>query len=190
MEAIRLARNAADTIDQVLQVQRNGRGQQARETARLFTFFFGHDPLHPVPWAGNEASGVSVAKRFRSVARELNGGRRITFRCRPTRAGCGEDLTCCDTDDAAWFHPDIPNTVNLCDQFWTTPADLRGLPPRNFRAAIIIHEMLHMLYPEFLQDIGQGRPRASCYEAFALRVAEFGADRFAVCQCTGAPCPV
>jgi hypothetical protein len=189
IEAIRLARNAAEKIEQILPLQRNSRDQQGRETARLFTAFFGHDPLHPVPWAGNEASGVSVAKRFRAVERELNGGRRVTFRCRPTRVGCGEDLTCCDTEDVAWVHPDIPNTVNLCDQFWATPANLRGLPPRNFRASAIIHEMLHLLF-EDIRDCRPGRPKAVCYQSFALRLAGFGADPVAAADCTqNTPCP-
>jgi hypothetical protein len=188
LEAIRLANNAADRIDDVLQVPANGRNAQATETARLFRSFFGHDPLWPVPWAGNEASGISVAKRFRAVAKELGGGRRITFLCRVTRAGCGEDLTCCDPCDNGWFSTALPNTVNLCAPFWRPRAGLRGLPHRNYRAAIIIHEMLHMLF-EDVRDARRGRPRAACYEAFALRVARYGADPFDVCNCTGTPCP-
>jgi hypothetical protein len=189
IEAIRLANNAADKIEAAINVPPDQRDAEARQTARFFVFFFGHDPLRPVPWAGNEASGVSVASRFRSVARELNGGRRVIFHCRPTQPHCANnDLTCCCPADNAWFSVNVPNTVNLCAPFWNPPADLRGLPARNYRAAIIMHEMLHMLF-EDLRDVGRGRPRAACYEAFALRLAGFGADPFDVCNCRGTPCP-
>ncbi len=191
LEAIRLASNAAVKVEAATALRPDQRDAEARTTARLFRFFFGHDPKHPVPWAGNQASGVSVASRFRAVARELGGGRRITFQCLPTVVGCGNTLTCCDSDVNAWVHPDLPNTINLCTGFWNPPVDLHGLPGRNFRAAVIIHEMLHLLYGEFLGDVARGRPRAACYEAFALRVAGFGADPADVCRCTrGAACPM
>jgi hypothetical protein len=188
LEAIRLANNAANKIDAAIKVPPAARDPEAAQTAKFFTFFFGHDPSRPITWAGNEESGVSVAARFRFVARELSGGRRVTFACRPTRAGCGNDLTCCDPCDNAWFHPNVPNTVNLCSGFWNLPAGLRGLPALNYRAAIIVHEMLHMLF-EDLRDVGHGRARAACYEAFALRGASFGADPFDVCNCRGTVCP-
>jgi hypothetical protein len=188
IEAIRLANNAATKVEAATALKPAERDAEAKQTARLFTFFFGHDPARPVLWAGNQASGISVAARFRAVARELGGGRRVIFHCRVTRAGCGQDLTCCDPCDNGWFHPDVPNTVNLCAGFWHPRADLRGLPQLNYRAAIILHEMLHMLFQD-IRDAGRGRPRAACYEAFALRVAGFGADPFDVCNCTGGPCP-
>ena len=188
-EAIRLANNAAAKIEAAIAVPPAARGAEAQQTAKFFTFFVGHDPAHPITWAGNDESGVSVAIRFRSVAKELNGGRRVTFVCRPTQAVCADnDLTCCSTNDNAWFSAGVPNSVTLCAGFWNPPANLRGLPALNFRAAIIIHEMLHMLF-EFLRDVGHGRARACCYEAFALRAAGFGADPFDVCQCRGTPCP-
>jgi lysine-specific metallo-endopeptidase family protein len=189
VEAIRLATNAADRIDQALQVPPASRDANAQQTARFFLFFFGHDPSRPIEWAGNQESGVSVAARFRSVANELNGGRRITFHCEPTRPDCVlGDPTCCRPDVNASFIPAVPNSVKLCAGFWNPPANLRGLPGVNYRAAIIIHEMLHMLF-EDLRDVGHGRARAACYEAFALRAAGFGADPFDVCQCRGTPCP-
>jgi hypothetical protein len=181
-EAIRLALNAANRVEAAIAVPPASRDPNARQTARLFTFFFGHDPSRPIPWAGNQESGVSVAARFRAVANELNGGRRVTFHCRPTQAGCGANLTCCDPNQNAWFSTGVPNAVNLCTGFWNPPAGLRGLPPVNFRAAVIIHEMLHMLF-EDLRDAGHGRPRAACYEAFALRAAGFGADPIDVTRC-------
>jgi hypothetical protein len=186
--AIRLATNAVNKIQAAISVPPGDRNAEARQTANFFRFFFGHDPTHPIPWAGNQASAVSVIARFRAVANELSGGRRVIFQCRPTRVGCGEDLTCCDPNDNAWFHVGVPNTVNLCAGFWNPPADLRGLPHRTFRAAIIMHEMLHMLF-EDIRDARQGRPRAACYEAFALRAAGFGADPVDVCLCRGTPCP-
>jgi Lysine-specific metallo-endopeptidase len=189
IEAVRLANNAADKIEAAINVPPDKRDEESRQTARFFVGFFGHDPSRPVPWAGNQASGVSVASRFRSVARELNGGRRLVFHCRPTQPHCANnDLTCCCPADNAWFSLDVPNTVNLCAPFWNPPAGLHGLPARNYRAAIIIHEMLHMLFKD-LRDVGRGRPRAACYEAFALRLAGFGADPFDVCNCRGTPCP-
>lgn len=180
IRAISLATNAAVKIEAAISVTPEARDADARRTARFFRCFFGHDPSLQVSWAGNEPSGVSVAKRFRAVASELNGGRRVIFQCRPARPGCGEDLTCCDPDDNAWFRPDLRNTLNLCPPFWGANRDIR--------AGIIIHEMLHMLFGH-LQDVGQGRIRNACYEAFALRLAGVTPDPFDVCNCRGTPCP-
>ena len=180
IRAIGLASNAADRIDAAVGVAPDARDVAARRTARFFRCFFGHDPARPVPWAGNEASGISVAKRFRAAANELNGGRRIVFRCQPARAGCGQDLTCCDPDDNAWVHPALRNTVNLCPPFWAADRDIR--------AGIIIHEVLHILFGH-LQDVGRGRILNACYEAFALRLAGVTPDPFDVCNCRGTACP-
>lgn len=188
-EAIRLASNAAGKIEALLNVAPAARDNEAKQTAKFFRFFFGHDPLLLIEGPRKEASGISVAARFRAVARELDGGRRVIFQCRPTQAHCGDaDLTCCCPADNAWFSLGVPNTVNLCAAFWNPPAGLRGLPALNYRAAIIIHEMLHMLF-QGIRDLRHGRPRASCYEAFALRLAGFGADPFDVCNCRGTACP-
>jgi hypothetical protein len=189
-EAVRLANNAATRLEAAIAVPPASRDANAQRTAARFRFLFGHDPAHAITWAGNEESGVSVAKRFRAVARELDGGRRVVFHCRPTTAACVGNDPCCTPTENAWFHPLGRNVVNLCDGFWNPPADLpAGLPVRSFRAAIIIHEMLHMLF-EHLRDQGQGRIRAACYEAFALRAAGIPADRFDVCGCRGiVPCP-
>lgn len=176
--AIKLANNAASKVDAARVLPPDQRDADARRTARLYTFFFGHDPTRPIAWAGNQASGVSVAIRFRSVAKELGGGRRITFRCLATRADCADaDLTCCLPGSNAWVNQAlVPNVVHLCAGFWNPPADLRGLPPTQFRAGTIVHEMLHLLFPSFLLNQPPGRPNAHCYEAFALRVAGFGAS--------------
>jgi hypothetical protein len=185
IEAIKLANNAASKVDAATKLEPSKRYAETKKTAALFKFFFGHDPTRPVPWAGNAASGVSVAFRFRAVAKELGGGRRIVFRCLPTRPDCAAaDLTCCSTDSNAWVNQaTVPNVVHLCASFWNPPAGLRGLPAPQYRAAIIIHEMLHLLFQDFLLHTPPGRPDAHCYEAFALRVAGFGADPFDVRQC-------
>ena len=81
-----------------------------------------------------------------------------------------DDLTCCAPGGNAWFHDDLRNTINLCPGFWNPPADLpSGLSTLRFRAGVLVHEMLHMLY-EHLRDAGHGRIRVACYEAFVLHV--------------------
>ncbi len=180
-EAIKLADNAAGKLE-------------ARDpgVVKFFRFFFNHPPNRPIPWAGGEESATSVAKRFRAVAKALQkGGRNTTFHCLPTAAGCADnDLTCCSTTANAWVNPaGEANTLNLCAGFWTPPAGLRGLPAPYYRAGVIIHEMLHLLYRDFLLH-GVRRANAHCYEAFALRVAGFGVDPIDICMCRGtAPCP-
>jgi hypothetical protein len=185
--AIKLSNSAATKIESATKVEPSMRNTETKETARLFKFFFGHDPTHPISWAGNQASGISVAARFRSVAKELGGGRRMTFRCLVTRPGCpDDDFTCCSPNTNAWVNQTaVPNVVHLCEPFWNPPAGLRGLPPLYFRAAVIIHEMLHLLFQDFLLHNPSGRPNAHCYEAFVLRVAGFGADRTDIRQCRG-----
>lgn len=182
LAAIRLANNAADRVEAATRFAPGLRDPEAAETARLFRFFFGHDPTRPVTWAGNAASGASVALRFRRVAQELDGGRRMVFRCSCPGA---------DAETRARTNQAVePNTVNLCTRFWNPPPGLKGLPPPYFRAGIILHEMFHVLYHEFFHhpghpsgDIERRRDNAHCYEAFALRAAGFGADPSDVTQC-------
>ena len=142
IEAIRLAGNAAGRVETATKLEPAKRDAVAKRTGDLFRFFFGHDPTRLVPWAGKAPSGTSVAFRFRAVAKELGGGRRIIFRCLPGRADCADnDLTCCVMDDNAWVNQAIvPNVVHLCPQFWNHPAGLRGLPALQYRAAIIIRD--------------------------------------------------
>jgi hypothetical protein len=95
-DAIKLANNAADklealVLEALVGVPVASRDADAKRTASRFIRYFGHDPLRPVTWAGNEESAVSVAKRFRAVANELNGGRRVIFHCWPTTADCAEN---------------------------------------------------------------------------------------------------
>jgi hypothetical protein len=73
LQAISIANKAATKVETAVAVDPRLRNSEAQETARLFRFFFCHDPSLPVPWAGNEPSGLSVAKRFRAIARELSG---------------------------------------------------------------------------------------------------------------------
>jgi hypothetical protein len=178
-EAIKLANNAASKLDAA--VIFGPRTKEAQETARLFEFFFCHDPRMPVEWAGNMASGASVALRFRSIARELGGGRRIVFRSDPN---CEERVRA-HTDQK-----NEPNVINLCTPFWNPPPGLRGLPPEVFRGGVILHEMLHVLYAAFFHHIPTERKRnnAHCYRAFALRVGGYGQDLDALSGCTDRLC--
>lgn len=189
LEAIKLANNAARKLELASKLEPSKRGPDAKETARLFRAFFCHDPSLQIQGNGKERSGLVVAKRFRSVANELDGGRRITFVCLPARTPCPDaDFTCCTTTQNAWSVSG-DSTVRLCPPFWTDP-HLPGLPVVDFRAAIIIHEMLHVLFGRTgswpgigdLNDIGK-RGNAHCYEAFVLRVNGFGADPDDVRQC-------
>jgi hypothetical protein len=170
-------------LDATLKVEASKRTTEAKNTARLFKFFFGHDPSRPVPWANNQASAAVVAHRLRSIAKELGGGRRMLFRCGCPDAGAEVRAQTNQTEE--------PNVINLCPRFWNPPADLRGLPPVAYRAGIILHEMLHVLYHEFFHHAGhpsgdpeRRRDNAHCYEAFTLRAAGFGADPSDVRQCT------
>ena len=100
-EAIKLANTAANKLEAPTKIEPNKRDNDAKETARLFKAFFGHDPTTKID--GNEPSGVSIIKRFRAVAKELAGGRRIVFHCLPTTTPCADDdLTCCSPNDQAW----------------------------------------------------------------------------------------
>jgi len=198
VEGIKLARNAADKIDAAISVPPASRNPAAKETARLFRAFFCHDPSFFISWAGGP-SGASIAVRFRAVADELNGGRRIQFICRPARVLCGAaDETCCDHADNAFTMATLAgreSTIFLCPPFWTEQ-HLPGLPDEDRRGGTIVHEMLHMLFghgPESGQhgihgilDSDPKRANAHCYKAFLLRVNGFGQDPVASGGC--GPC--
>jgi hypothetical protein len=181
VEAIKLARSAADKVDAAIAL--GARGKEAKETVRLYKFFFCHDPSRFIPWAGGP-SGSTVSRRLRAVANELDGGRRILFECRPD-GGCN-----------AFTTPGVHSTVFLCPPFWANQG-LPGLPEVDRRAGTIIHEMLHNLYDvddaTRFNNPAQPTPRrfdAHCYEAFVLRVNRFGADQTDVLNCGHAPCEV
>jgi len=179
VEAIKLARSAADKVDAAMAAPAD---PVSKETTRLYRFFFCHDPLKFIPWAGGP-SGKTVSERLRKVARELDGGRRILFECRGD-GGCN-----------AFTVPGNHSTVFLCPPFWDTQG-LPGLPEVNRRAATIIHEMLHNLYDlddstRFQKIPLTPTPRrfdAHCYEAFLLRVNGYGSDQTDVTACRTAPC--
>ena len=173
VEAIRLAKRAADKLEAASKLAPNDRDPAAQKTAQLFMASFCHDPSLPIPWAGNEASGLSIAKRLRLVARELGGGRRIQFVCLPTVSPC-TTASCCP-DDIARARQGEP--VILCEEFWKD-SDLEGLPTVDRRSGVLIHEMLHFLFASTTRergivDMGPKRAVADCYEAFVLRVNGF-----------------
>jgi hypothetical protein len=178
--AIDLAKNAANKLEAPTKIEPSKRDKDAKETARLFKAYFGHDPTFPVPWDGNKPSGVSIAERFRGVAKELAGGRRIVFRCvlATCPPGTPSSPACCRVFSRAFFVPGTPalrNVVHLCPPFFAALPDA-------FRGGTILHEMLHMLYPEFLHH-RFGRANAHCFTAFALRAIGHGRDLHADCLC-------
>ena len=164
LDAIALATNAAEKLE--------AKTPDA-ETVRLFRFFFGHPPSTNIPWADNTPSRVSVAQRFRSVANELNGGRRTRYSC------------VCEATAPAGRRGETRDSldVRLCPAFWR-PAGLH-VSDQIFRAGVVLHEMIHQLFGEFLHDVStvSMRVNAHCYEAFAMRLAKHAADPGDVRQC-------
>jgi hypothetical protein len=185
-DAIKMALDAANKLDDALKP-----GSPTADTVNpLFRFFFGHNPTRPVEWAGGIASGKSIADWYRAVARELGGGRQITFRC-GTAVLCGTAVAVTRHCDPAIVGTVEPNVINLCGPFWASPG-FPGLAPEDFRAATILHEMLHVVFCEGFHDGGPPpnqfrRNNASCLEAFACRVNGFGADPSAVTACRSRP---
>ena len=176
LDAIALANGAAAKLEA---------GPPDAETIRLFKAFFGHDPSRPVPWAGNRPSGAIVAFRFRKCAEELGGGRVMTFRCL---------TTCPDGVNARTNGTASAVLMRLCPRFFNRPA---GEPLGNqfFRAGVVLHEMLHLLFTSFFHHQGRHpsgdperrRDNAHCYEAFALRVAGHAAEPGDVSGCRNQP---
>jgi hypothetical protein len=183
--AIDLAQNAASKVEKATVF--GPRDLDAQKTAHAFNTFFGHDPWTELTFDGKkERSGVSIAKRFRAVARELGseGKRRVIFRCvaamslAGSTAGDATHPARCGVGVVAFWDPPLPNAVHLCPLFWNSPEAARG--------GTILHEMLHMLYdrgPEGLfSDTGR-RANAHCYKAFALKVRGYARDEAATCMC-------
>ena len=168
LDAIAIANNA---------VRRLTAAQVDSETRHMFRFFMGHEPSRPVPWANNEESRITVAKRLRTVARELGGGRWTRYRC-----GCP------GSDPTVVARTISPIEVRLCPSFWGASPQA-GLSARFFRAGTILHEMLHQLYIEFIRHNANERRRnnAHCYEALAMRLAGHAAERSSVTQCRPRP---
>ncbi|MCI0537237.1 MAG: peptidoglycan-binding protein [Verrucomicrobiales bacterium] len=183
--AIKLANNAADKTEAATKIEPSKRDSVAKETARLFKAYFGHDPSKPISYAGHEPSGVSIANRFRAVAKELAGGRRFVFRCvvatcpagTASTAGDATHPPCCRDGSRAFVvvrHAALRNVVHLCTPFFDLPEASRG--------GTILHELLHLRYPDFLHHRFR-RANAHCFKAFALRVGGHGRDFSADCQC-------
>ena len=185
-DAIWLAENAAEQLT-----------ARDDEAVRLFRSFFG-DPERLVPWANNRPAADLVAGRFRAVGRG--------FRTRVPHIRCavvGPGAEQCAGENAFALPRSVPtatlplprNTIHLCPPFWSVaPA---GTVSRFWRAAILLHEMLHLLFWEFfghqanLPRAGdpeeRRRDNSHCYEAFALRVAKQGADPNDVTVCNERP---
>lgn len=161
-DAIALAERAAQRLE-----------QRDAGALRLFGSLFGA-PLLPVPWADNRPAADLVAQRYRAVA--------AGFRTRVPHIRCSADSGCIAkvqprlAPSAA--NPLPRNTILLCPPFWGPgPA---GTGTRFWRAATVMHEMLHLLFWEFFghQDRlprpgdpeERRRDNSFCYEAFALRV--------------------
>lgn len=178
-DAIWLAENAAAKLK-----------ARDNEAVRLFRFFFG-DPSRPVTWANNRPAADLVADRFSAVAHGFRT-RVPHIRC-STRADCNAFVQPRAAPSAA--NPLPRNTIFLCAPFWS--AAIPRTVPRFWRAAVLLHEMLHLLFWEFFgHQINLPRPgdpeerrrdNSHCYEAFALRIAEHGADPADVRACTERP---
>jgi hypothetical protein len=153
-DAIRLCIRAAERLDAAHPA-----------TVAHFIRIFGHPPTRLVPWANNRPSGETVAHRLRRVAEALHG-RVVHFDCACPGAAAGVNA---QTNFAA-----DPNIIHLCARFWNRVATA-ALNNRSFRAGVILHEMLHLIYSQFFHHAGhpsgdpeRHRDNSHCYEAFVL----------------------
>lgn len=166
---INLATNAAGKLEA---------SPRDADTIRHFTFLFGHPPTRPVSWAGNRQSGAIVARRFRMVEAALRR-RGTLYRCDACAGKTANAFTRRTTD---------PNVIFLCPRFWRRTPVIRG--------GIILHEMLHLLFPFFRHfhnpphpDDPQERRRdnAHCFEAFAMLVGGHTPDQTDINRCRARP---
>jgi hypothetical protein len=134
-------------------------------TVSIFRGLFGHTPNRPVPWGGGRDSGGIVARRYRLAINALRG-RGTMYRCRNIPVP-GRTIS--------------PGEVWLGPSFWTQN--------RNHRGAIILHEMMHQYFIEFIRH-GAGEHRrnnAFCFEAFAMRASGLTPPAGDVTACTSRP---
>jgi hypothetical protein len=135
------------------------------EARRLFIYFFGTTPEHKPSWAAPRTAAGLVGRRFKSVARELGGGRRITYTCG------GATGTCAGTRAITMGK----SAVTLCDDFWGPNRSLADM------AGTLLHEGMHAVYWDlFDHSVAPGiaecrRDNARCFQGFALRLGGFGA---------------
>jgi hypothetical protein len=199
-EAIHLANEAAGKLEAASALSPGERelpaNRDAKETARLFRAFFCHDLLRRVAVSGTVLSGLNIALRLRSIAKELAGGRTYFFECIPAQAHCPDGSPhCCGTGEENARSVPETSTIGLCPQFF---ADLHrpGLPDVDRRAGTIIHESLHLFFASQAGGVFRGvldggipdndqkrRANAHCYKAFVLRVNGFGGDPLSVKMC-------
>jgi hypothetical protein len=177
-DAIWLAENAAAKLK-----------ARDNEALRLFRRFFG-DPSRPVPWADNRPAADLVADRFRAVAHGFRT-RVPHVRCSTAADPCGAAAAFVVPRQAPTALIPLPrNTITLCPPFWSTANAFR-------RAAMLLHEMLHLLFWEFFghqenlprpgDPEERRRDNSYCYHVFALRVAGHGASQFWRSRCTDRP---
>ena len=170
--AIRIANTAAAKLESIEQKRKDNqpRSEEDKRVAKLFLFFFRHDPNHRISWAGNAPSGANVAYRLRKAAEALVK-RGMHYRCACPGAPA--------TRRGQAAHRGVH--IDLCNAFWNVPAGLR-MDAETFRAGVILHEILHVVI-EPIDDAGPHRANDHCYEAFAMRAAGHAADPSDVRQC-------
>ena len=170
--ALGILKSAASKLDSIEEKRAAGqpRSDEDKRVAKLFVFFFRHDPNVPIPWADNKPSGVNIAHRLRKAADALVK-RGIHYRC------------ACPGAPATRRGQAAPGDVfiDLCNAFWNVPAGLH-MDAETFRAGVILHETLHLIY-DSIDDAGPQRANDHCYEAFAMRAAGHAADPSDVRQC-------
>jgi hypothetical protein len=177
-EAISLAENAADKLK-----------ARDAEALRLFRGFFG-DPTRSVPWANNRPAADLVAHRFKAAADGFRT-RVPHFRCSVAADPCGTAAAFVNPRAAPTAVIPLPrNTITLCPPFWSTPK-------ASDRAAMVLHEMLHLLFWEFFNHQAnlplpgdpeeRRRDNANCYHVFALRLRGHGVPQNWRNSCTDRP---
>ncbi len=196
LDAIKLATKATDALD-ALKKKPPHKIKVAIEMANTvagFTTAFGEGPgaKWKLPWAPKQTmpAGDIVAKRFRTVAKELQT-RDTEYKCvhcmpRPVMEVPEPPSHPTETivRDTLAMAVLCENEVRLCPQFWqVTPEE---------RAATVLHEMFHLCFGltcAWFQHDPKERKRnnAYCYEAFALLVAGVTPPPTTTDKCTKTP---